>query len=450
MGCAIQPAGGHAELSPPRLAAYRILEAVEQGAYANQAAERTLAGSSSRERGLALELAYGCIRLRSRLDTELAHLADRPLARLEPSVLLWLRLGLYQLRETRVPDHAAIHESVEGLRATGGTRATGFVNGVLRAAARLSPVQRAALFPSLDADPLGHLTTYGSHPEWLVRRWLDRWSLASVARLVELDNLAPPVTLRPLGPEAAERAAREPRLTAVPDLPGWQLADGDPACLVAELPAVVQDPAASAVVEYVGWSEPGTMFDLCAAPGAKALALATERVAARGGNAGLYVAADRNLARLRKTAEAARGQAVLLAPVVADARSPPFRTGRCVLLDVPCLGTGVLRRRPDARWRVRPDRLAALVMLQRELLDSAAQLVEPGGLLIYATCSLEGEENEEQVAAFLDRQPAFARERTPHGADLPPDTIGPDGELRVLPWSRATDGCFAVRLRRRA
>jgi 16S rRNA (cytosine967-C5)-methyltransferase len=444
VGSAVQPAGGHAELIPPRLAAYQILEAVEEGAYANHAAERTLADSTSQERGLAMELAYGCIRLRARLDTEIARLIDRPLSRLELPVLLWLRLGLYQLRETRVPDHAAVHESVEGLRATGGRRATGFVNGVLRAAARLEPAAREAFFPSLEADPIGHLSTYGSHPEWLLRRWLERWPLASVAELVDLDNRPPPVTLRPLGLAAAGRAAGEPRLTAVPALPSWQLDGGDPADLVSGLPAIVQDPAASAVVEYVGPAESGVMVDVCAAPGGKAIALAASRAEA----AGLCVAADRSHARLRTTAEAADRHGVELALFVADGRSPPLRSARAVLLDAPCLGTGVLRRRPDARWRLNPGRLAALVILQRELLDAAAELVEPGGLIVYATCSLEPEENEEQVAAFLRRQPTFARERPPAGIALPADAIDSSGDLRVMPWVRATDGCFAVRLRR--
>ena len=448
MGRAVQPAGGHAELSPPRLAAYRILEAVEEGAYADRAADLALASAAPADRGLAMELAYGCIRLRARLDTELAHLVDRPLSRLEQSVLLWLRLGLYQLRETRVPDHAAVHESVEGLRATAGPRAAGFVNGVLRAAARLGKAHREALFPALDADPLGYLTTYGSHPEWLISRWLERWPLESVARLVDLNNRPPPVTLRPLGPAAVERAAGEPRLSRVPELPAWRLDGGDPTELMAELPAIAQDPAGSAVVEYVGSVGSGTTVDVCAAPGGKAIALAAGST--NSGRRGLHVAADRSHERLLKAAEAASARGVDLAMLVADGRRLPLRSLRTALLDVPCLGTGVLRRRPDARWRVGPGRLASLVSLQRGLLDAAADLVEPGGLIVYATCSLEPEENEEQVAAFLRRQPGFERESPPAGVDLPADVFGPAGELRVVPWARATDGCFAARLRRHA
>ncbi|MEE8175953.1 MAG: transcription antitermination factor NusB [Gemmatimonadota bacterium] len=466
MGGAVQSAGGHAELTArsahaprraarpgrgagqpdsARTAAFQILQDVEGGAYADRAAERRLAGVPPAERRLAMELAYGCIRLRSRLDTELTELADRPLSRLDGPVLLWLRLGLYQLHETRVPGHAAVHESVEGVRRSVGARAAGFANAVLRAGARLDPAERLALFPSLETDLVGHLSTFGSHPEWLVRRWLERYSRESVIRLVELDNRPPPVMLRTLDPVADERANREPRLTALDRFPGsWELGSGDPSGLLARLPAIVQDPAASAVVEYVGSLSAGPAIDVCAAPGGKAIALASR------GEAVPYVAADRSRPRLERAVRAASALGVDLIPLVADGRSPPLRPASTVLLDVPCLGTGVLRRRADARWRAGPARLAALVRLQRQLLDAAVDLVEPGGLLVYATCSLESEENDEQVSGFLTRHPEFVREPAPEGLAIPPELIGPNEELRVLPWQRGTDGSFAVRLRRSA
>ena len=450
MGGSIESAGRHAELTQPRIAAFRILEDVEQGAYADRAANRRLAGLAPLERGLALELAYGAIRLRARLDAELLHLADRPLERLDRAVLLWLRLGLYQLRETRVPDHAAVHETIEGFRSTAGPRAAGFVNAVLRSAGRLGEEERAALFPTLEADPIAHLATYGSHPEWLVRRWLERWPIETVVRLVELNNRPARVTLRTLGDEggrreAERRAAADARLEAIAGFPGcWELAEGDPTELLAGLPAIVQDPAASAVVEYIGPLEGGLSVDVCAAPGGKCIALAAS------GEAGSLVVADRSRERLVRVVQTARARDVDLPALVADGRKPPFRAARNVLLDVPCSGTGVLRRRADARWRVGPDRLAALVKLQRELLDAAAELVEPGGTLVYATCSLEPEENEGQVSDFLSRQADFSRCPAPRGLALPTDVLGAEEELRVLPWRRETDGSYAVRLRRAA
>lgn len=429
-----------------RRAAWRVLRDVAGGARAGRAADRRFEGLDARDRALATELAYGSIRLRGRLDHELTALVDRPLARVEPPVLDWLRLGLYQLRETRVPDHAAIDESVEGARATVAGRVAGFVNGVLREATRRP--DRAGLFPSFREDAEAHLVHWGSHPEWLVRRWLDRWSPERVRDLVELDNRPPPVTLRLLGTgpaEAAESArAAGLRLEPLPDWPrSARLDGGDPARLLGRISALVQDPAASAVVDYVGVGEDGPVLDACAGPGGKAVALAHELGAARP-----FVASDVRVSRLRPTLEAAGRTGVSLSGVAMDARAPAQSRARLVLADVPCTGTGTLRRRPDARWRVDAERLRTATRRQRDILDGCAGLVEPGGLLVYSTCSLEPEENERQVDAFLSRQPDFRREPAPPDAPLPPDTVDDRGDLRVLPWARGTDGAYAARLRR--
>lgn len=436
----------------PRAAAFRVLEDVEAGAYADRSAASRLEGLSSRDRALAMELAYGCIRLRARLDAELARLSERPLARLDRAVLLWLRLGLYQIRETRVPDHAAVHESVEGARRVAGRGAGGFVNAVLRAALRGEA--GADAFPDPARDPLGDLTIRGSHPEWLVRRWLERWSLPEVRRLVELDNRPPPVTIRLLEDAscgaAAEALGPAFRLEPLPEWPrACRLAEGAPAELLERIAAVVQDPAASAVVEYASRGLEGPVLDVAAAPGTKALGVAWQAPPA-----GPYVAADLSKERLTRgragmRGPAARGPGSRLLFAVMDGRRPALASAGAVLLDVPCTGTGVLRRRPDARWRVGPGRLEALVELQRELLEAAAALVAPGGRIVYSTCSLEAEENEGQVEAFLQRHDDFEREPAP-GTSLPEDVITPAGDLRVLPWTRGTDGAYAARLRRRA
>jgi 16S rRNA (cytosine967-C5)-methyltransferase len=420
---------------------------VDGGARAEVAADRRFRELGSRDRALATELAYGAIRLRGRLDHELAALVDRPSGQVEPGVRDWLRLGLYQLRETRIPDHAAIHESVEGARATVADRVAGFVNGVLRAATRVA--DRAGLFPSFEEDPAGHLTSWGSHPEWLVHRWLDRWPRERVRELVELDNRPPDVVLRLLdvGPAEAAARAREMglRLEALPDWPrSLRLEGGDPTPLLAEVPAVVQDPAASAVVDYVGPDGDGPVLDACAAPGGKAVALASER-----GGARPFVAADVRVSRLRPTLTAAGRTGVSLSCVAMDARAPALSRASVVLADVPCTGTGTLRRRPDARWRADARRLEAVRPLQREILDGCAELVEPGGLLVYSTCSLEPEENEAQVNAFLSRRRDFRRLPLPSDIPLPDDVVDAEGDLRVLPWTRGTDGSYAARLQRR-
>lgn len=185
-----------------RRGALGVLIDVAAGAYADRAAERRFRGLGPRDRGLAQELAYGAIRLRGRLDVELARLSNRPLGRLEPGVLAALRLGLYQLRETRIPAHAAVDATLEATGPSVSTGARGLINAILRRAAREGRADD--LFPAFDDDPVGYLSTWGSHPEWLVRRWLERLPVASVRRLVELDNEPPPVTFRLLEGSSAE------------------------------------------------------------------------------------------------------------------------------------------------------------------------------------------------------------------------------------------------------
>lgn len=424
----------------PRAAAHRILAAVRAGTLSDAAATRALPDVDAADRGLALEIAFGCLRLRARLDAWIAAFSDRPLARLDPPVRDWLRIGVYQLTELRTPDHAAVGETVRAARAGLGRKRAGYVNAVLRAVAR---GRTQDPFPSPEADPVAHLCAWGSHPEWLVRRWLARWPLADVRRLVELNNRPPDVVLRMLddgepAPPAGVRLAR------VPDWPrSFALAEGAPAAALAGLRAVVQDPAASCVVDYVGARPAGPVLDVCAAPGTKALGLA----AAAGEP---VVALDISRGRLARLAAPAQRLELPVSAVVADARRLPAGEAGTVLADVPCTGTGALRRRADARWRLDARGLAALAALQREIVDACADAVRPGGLLVYSTCSLEHEENEGQVDAFLERRPDYRREPPPPAAAPPPGCVTPRGDLFVRPWVTGTDGAYAARLRRRA
>jgi 16S rRNA (cytosine967-C5)-methyltransferase len=444
-GLKVRPSPSRPRVKDPRRAAFRILADVRSGKHADRAAERRLQGLAGSDRALALELAFGTVRLRARLDFELERLSSRPLDRLDPPVVDWLRLGLYQLRELRIPDHAAVHESVSGVRQTVGPGPTGFVNAILRRAASEGRPDMA--FPAPDEDPVAFLSTYGSHPEWLVRRWLARWPLASVRRLVENDNRAPPVTLRLLRkaqePPVDLSPARGVRLEALDvgrDM--FRLVEGEPAEAMRHLTAVVQDPAAAAVVDYVGGRIEGPVLDVCAAPGGKAVALASLAPGARP-----FVAADLSRDRLRRVADGVSRARADVRTVVMDGRAPAIRSARTVLVDAPCTGTGTLRRRPDSRWRLTPGRLRSLVALQNELLDACSGLVAPGGLLVYATCSIEPEENEEQVEEFLGRHPFFERDSALR--DVPEWMLSGRGDLEILPWTADTDGAFASRLRRR-
>jgi 16S rRNA (cytosine967-C5)-methyltransferase len=423
----------------PRAAAHAILTETRKGAFADHAAASVLPDVPPGDRGLALEIAYGCLRLRARLDTWIAAFTDRPLDRVDGNVLDWLRIGTYQLRSLRTPDHAAVSETVRGARRTMDAGRAGFINAVLRAMA--ADAERDP-FPSRDVDPVGWMTTWGSHPEWLIRRWLDRWPLQDVMRLVKHDNEVPRVTLRLLD----DALPPLPAGVSVAPIGGWanayELVEGTPVAALEALHAVIQDPAASAVVDYIGAAPTPPLVDLCSAPGTKAAGLA----AATGAP---VIAADISRARLARVAGTARRLGLPLLPVAADGRRPAVERAGTVLLDAPCTGTGVLRRRADARWRLNETRLSELTTLQAELLDAAAGVVERGGLMVYATCSLEREENEAQVEAFLARTPGWSREPD-GGAALPPNCLTAAGDLFVQPWLTGTDGAFAARLRRSA
>jgi 16S rRNA (cytosine967-C5)-methyltransferase len=207
---------------------------------------------------------------------------------------------------------------------------------------------------------------------------------------------------------------------------------------------VIQDPAASAVVDYIGPDVRAPVLDVCAAPGGKSISLAALT------GASPFIAADVSHRRLRSLVAAPAYKTLGIFGVVMDGRAPALARAATVVLDAPCTGTGTLRRRPDARWRLTPRRLMSLVDLQRELLDASAELIEPGGLLVYATCSIEPEENEDQVDAFLDRHTEFELEAAPSGCELPADVFSDRGELVIRPWMYGTDGSYAARLRRRS
>jgi len=418
-----------------------VLRAVRRGDLADRALVPALAGLPAGERPLAQELVYGTLRLRGRLDHVLAQCATRPLHQVQPDVLDALRLGAYQLLELDgIPAYAAVSESVELARSLA-PKAAGFANAVLQTLQRRAT---SLTFPPLESDPRGHLVAHGSHPEWLVERWLARLGVEETTALVAANNRRPELFLRLLtadGPARLEaagiQATPHPLARGVVGLP-----PGTPVLPVLETAAaVVQDPAAALVVQYADVPAGALVADLCAAPGGKALGL--------GIGPGLTVASDLSLGRLRRIREnlertLGQGACLRLVLLVADGRAPAVRPADVVLLDAPCTGTGTLRRHPDGRWRVRPRDLAALVQLQRELLAAAHEVVRPGGLLVYSTCSLEPEENEVQVEWFLEEHPEYA---AAPGQAVP--AVVRDGDwLRVQPQRHGCDGAFAARLRR--
>ena len=366
----------------------------------------------------------------------------RGLGSLDPRVHEILRLGAYQvLYMAGVPRYAAVSQAVTQARETAGAGSAKLVNAVLRGVA--DDGHGRELFPDADAEPVAFLSTWGSHPRWMLERWLRHWSLPEVWNLVEANNGQPGVYLVPLEATPEEAMAR----LADAGIPSLAVGRGtrcvrlgagvDPGAALSVLPSIVQDPGASLVPRYAD-PPPGTMVaDLCAAPGGKALALSV--------GASYVVAADRSEGRMRMVRDNVTRTGRRVGLLVADARHPPIREARVVLLDVPCTGTGTLKRHPDGRWRLRESSIHEMVAVQRHILDSGAELVPPGGLLVYSTCSLEREENEEQVAAFLRRHPDFGVEET--GA-VPDHYIDGRGCMEVLPQRSGFDGAYAARMRR--
>jgi 16S rRNA (cytosine967-C5)-methyltransferase len=311
-----------------------------------------------------------------------------------------LRLGAYQLLFLRIPDHAAVSEAV-ALVADVAPRAKGLVNAVLRSLVRQGP----PAFPDPENDPLGWLTTAGSIPAWLAERWIARLGPSVAVARARAFLETPPFSYRlnPRVPDAAlraEAAGLAPRPLAVPG--AWEATAGRPAELAASGVLYLQDEGAQLVAHLA--AGPGLRLDACAAPGGKSTLMADR---ARG--TGLVVAAEASTRRLRTLAGVcARWGATNVAVVGADARHPPFRADfEGVLLDAPCSGLGTLGRHPDIRWRARREDLARQGRRQRELLEALAPLVRPGGTLIYATCSVEEEENEAVIEPFLAEHPEF-------------------------------------------
>lgn len=429
-------------VSPGRWAAAEMLAAVGRGQRLDRTVASTTADLADRERRFAHELAYGAVRLRGRLDHLIARSLDSSPERLDATVRDLLRLGSYELLYMDgVPAYAAVSQAVDHARARGASAAAGLVNAVLRAVGRAGDA--LGLFPSFEVDPAGFLATWGSHPRWLVERWLARWPPAEVRALVEADNRIPPLTFVPLTPaldaaaDAVIQAGGQARLAGRGS--GALVVEGlDASTLLARVPGFVQDPAAALVGRYADVQPGQTVADLCAAPGGKALYLAR--------TAAYVVAADPAPARLRVLRENVGRTGLRVGVVRGRAERPPVARADVVLVDAPCSGTGTLRRHPDARWRLDPSGPVAMARVQARLLHGAAGAVPSGGILVYSTCTLEPEENEGVVEAFLNTHGDFE--------PAPPETVRLEdvngrGHLMVLPQRTGFDGAFAARLRRR-
>ncbi|MGK5731908.1 RsmB/NOP family class I SAM-dependent RNA methyltransferase [Streptomyces sp. URMC 124] len=455
---------------PVRILAFEALRAVdERDAYANLVLPPLLRKAreqgdfDARDAALATELVYGTLRRQGTYDAIIASCVDRPLREVDPPVLDVLSLGAHQLLGTRIPPHAAVSASVELARVVLGDGRAKFVNAVLRKiTAHDMDAWLEKIAPPYDDDPEEHLAVVHAHPRWVVSALWDALGggRAGIEDLLEADNERPEVTLvaRP------GRSTPEELLAAVGEdsaLPGrWspyavRLAEGgEPGALdaVREGRAGVQDEGSQLValaLASVPLDGPDARWlDGCAGPGGKAAllgALAAERGAA-------LLASEKQPHRARLVGRALAGNPGPYEVIAADGTRPPWREGVFdrVLVDVPCTGLGALRRRPEARWRRRPEDVAGFAPLQRDLLREALRAVRVGGVVGYATCSPHPAETKAVVDDVLKRDGVHAEwiDARPHMQGVPVLGEGPD--VQLWPHLHGTDAMYLALLRRTA
>jgi len=441
-------------IDPTRRLALDILVQVAAGRPLASLLDRALVEETSDTASpLLVELVKGTIRWQGRYD-HLIRCFSRRKFPTDPRVLNLLRLSLHQLIACAgIPAYAAIHQAGELGRSLISERVVPYVNGLLQAfyrhlASSSQPPEEAicSLFPPRTTDPAGFLATYLSHPRWLIDRWLQRYGFTACEALCIHNNRVAAITLHvlaPAGPESVRHCLQEGGLTVRSGryeralVLEQRLSRQDLAQLLAgtkEL--IVQDAGAQEATAWLAWGGRGRLLDLCAAPGGKTFHLRSIWPAPN-----IFVAMDLKRKRLELLGQTAkRIEAEDLNVLLADGLAPPLRQGSfdAVLLDGPCSGTGVLRRHPEGRWRLRPEDLNRYRDRLLALAQQAAALLAPGGKLMYSTCSLEPEENEEVVAALLRGDKSL----------VPLDLAGAY-QKAWLPQDTGTDGFFAARLGKR-
>jgi 16S rRNA (cytosine967-C5)-methyltransferase len=448
-GSAARTQSRTAGVTEARFAAAEVCAELRSGHLLDGAFDRHTSRLDPRDRRFARELIYGMLRRRGWLDAVLADRVKGGLARLDADLRDLLRLGAYQLLQMRsVPPYAAIAQTVELAKRRHGIGASKLVNAVLRRLDREAPAGGPPPTVALPTDPIDALALTESHPRWLVARWVARWGEEETRRLLHANNAEAPIVARPV------HAVRE-QVEAMLEAAGVVVADvplvpdsiqfASPVSALSELGAYrqglfhIQDPASTLVTLYAAVPDGARIADVCAAPGGKSIELARR--------ASVVYASDLSAARMRRVMDNVhRLELDNVVPYVADARRPALRDVDVVLVDAPCTGTGTFRRHPDARWRLKPSDLAVTTALQRDILKHAARLVGVGGVLVYSTCSLETEENDEQIERFLVDHREWRLDPPPEGTV--PAAVLDAGRLRVLPQRHGTDGAFAARLRR--
>ncbi|MGI5954174.1 16S rRNA (cytosine(967)-C(5))-methyltransferase RsmB [Dysosmobacter sp.] len=438
--------------TPARITALRVLESCRtHGAWADAALKAQLSrdGLSGPDAALCSRIVYGVLQNQMLLDFYLAAYCSQKPDHLQPPLLNILRMGAYQiLYLDKIPDSAAVNESVELAKIMKRGQASGLVNAVLRKVS-----QNKQALPALpDRDEVTELSLRYSHPKWLVRRLLALLGREEAEAFLAADNAPAPITVQ-VNPLRTTAQALLERLEAegvsarmhpwVPDC--LELAGtGDLTALPAfrEGDFLVQDPAARLVSAVADIQSGERVLDVCAAPGGKSFSAAFAMK-----NQGRIVSCDLHENKLQRITEGARRLGITcIETQAADGRvnRPEWRDAfDTVLVDAPCSGLGIIRKKPDTRYK-RANDLFSLPVIQTEILDNAASYVRPGGVLVYSTCTILPEENEQVTDAFLAQHPDFSMEPF----SLPVGET--DGRITLWPQRHGTDGFYICRMRRQA
>lgn len=393
------------EISPARVAAFNILQQVENGAFSSVLLATEEANLQPLDRALCHELVLGVLRWQLFLDATVEHFSKRRVESLDAAVRLALRLGLYQLRFlTRIPASAAVNDAVSLVRAARLSSATAFVNAVLRRAVREAEYDPASEL----SDPLEKIAVQTSHPSWLIERWASQFGVDDAEAFARANNTVPPTTFRIVANRADQSEILSRLNAAGATLESSDIVNGawrvsGATSLLREMSAAgeiyLQDEASQLVADAMEVKRGERVLDLCAAPGGK-----TTLMADRAGDAAFIVAADRSPTRLATVIVTTRlHELKSITPLLLDAteKLPLERESfDRVLVDAPCSGTGTLRSNPEIRWRLAPTDFANFAAQQKRILSRAVEVLKPGGRLVYSTCSVEREENEAVIEAI--------------------------------------------------
>jgi len=436
-----------------RATAVKILNRIERSdAYLDKVLDAELKNGdiSGIDKNLLVELVHGVMRWQGRLDWVLNRYTHGNFPKSDINVKNTLRIALYQIMFLdRLPHYAAVNEAVEFVKRIRGEKIAGLVNAVLRNIIRsLSDIQ----YPDKTEDAAQYLSVYYSHPPWLVKRWLQRFPEDELERFLAANNEIPPLTLRInklktnpskflalldqqqvayQGSSFIDYFIKVRSLAGITQLDIFQQGFFSIQDESAALPVLLLDP------------KPGErIMDLCAAPGGK-----TTLIGELLDNRGSVIAVDKyehKLNLIRQSCERLGINSV--ETLTADSSTLEMAPVDKVLVDAPCSGLGVLRKKPDLRWKREPEDIAHLALLQENLMENAARLVKPGGILVYSTCTTEPEENESLVKAFLGRHPAFQLDNASQFVNK--SVVTDDGFVQTFPHRDHIDGSFAARLRK--